>query len=341
MLPILLIGPVVLAAVGGLGAGAKAAVDNSKANKMNKGAQALFDVAKVKLEAARETTVATLEELGEKKLNVWQNQVGRFVDVFGKIKSVEFEEADVEIGELPTPEEIEQMERMSLRCTEILGGGAAVLGAGSLAGVGAYGGVLLLGKASTGTAIGTLSGAAATNATLAWLGGGSIAAGGMGVAGGIIVLGGIVAGPILLVGGGLMHAKARKKLAQARANNATALKHTEEMGNAAALLESIKKIGVQYSDFIDAIVRHFDFSLAQLDYIIESEGNDFGSFTKLGKKKTWLCVEMAGLIKSLLDTPLLTRNGTLRRSALKKLNESRRELNELITGNPTQPANAK
>ncbi len=42
--------------------------------------------------------------------------------------------------------------------------------------------------ASTGTAITTLSGAAATNATLAWFGGGSIAAGGSGVAGGAVVL---------------------------------------------------------------------------------------------------------------------------------------------------------
>jgi hypothetical protein len=41
-----------------------------------------------------------------------------------------------------------------------------------------YGGVMQLGAASTGTLISSLSGAAATNATLAWLGGGSLAAGG-------------------------------------------------------------------------------------------------------------------------------------------------------------------
>lgn len=42
--------------------------------------------------------------------------------------------------------------------------------------------------ASTGVAIGSLSGAAAKSATLAWLGGGSLASGGLGVAGGMIVL---------------------------------------------------------------------------------------------------------------------------------------------------------
>ena len=50
------------------------------------------------------------------------------------------------------------------------------------------------GLASTGTAISTLSGAAATNATLAWLGGGAIAAGGLGMTAGVVVLGGVTVG---------------------------------------------------------------------------------------------------------------------------------------------------
>ena len=45
--------------------------------------------------------------------------------------------------------------------------------------------------ASTGTSIASLSGAAATNATLAFFGGGSLAAGGLGMAGGTAVLGGL------------------------------------------------------------------------------------------------------------------------------------------------------
>jgi hypothetical protein len=44
------------------------------------------------------------------------------------------------------------------------------------------------GTASTGTAISSLSGVAAYNASLAWLGGGTIAAGGGGMAAGAMVL---------------------------------------------------------------------------------------------------------------------------------------------------------
>lgn len=51
------------------------------------------------------------------------------------------------------------------------------------------------GTASTGTAISALSGAAASNAALAWLGGGTLAAGGSGIAGGSQLLG-ILGGPI-------------------------------------------------------------------------------------------------------------------------------------------------
>lgn len=50
------------------------------------------------------------------------------------------------------------------------------------------------GTASTGTAISALSGAAATNAALAWLGGGTVALGGGGIAGGHALL--ALAGPV-------------------------------------------------------------------------------------------------------------------------------------------------
>lgn len=70
---------------------------------------------------------------------------------------------------------------------------------GGSAALGAWGIVSLIGSASTGTALSSLSGAAATNATLAWFGGGSLATGGAGMAGGFWVLGGIVAAPIVFL----------------------------------------------------------------------------------------------------------------------------------------------
>lgn len=68
---------------------------------------------------------------------------------------------------------------------------------GGLAAVGSWSLVTMLGSASTGAAISGLYGAAATNATLAWFGGGALAAGGGGVAAGAMTLGAIVAAPLV------------------------------------------------------------------------------------------------------------------------------------------------
>lgn len=62
---------------------------------------------------------------------------------------------------------------------------------GTAGAVGAFTLVGMFGTASTGVAISSLSGAAATTSTLAALGGGSLASGGLGMLGGVCALGGI------------------------------------------------------------------------------------------------------------------------------------------------------
>jgi len=78
-----------------------------------------------------------------------------------------------------------------------IGGAAGVGIGGAVVGLGpsaAMGVATTFGVASTGTAISSLSGAAATNAALAWLGGGTLAAGGGGMAAGEALL--ALAGPV-------------------------------------------------------------------------------------------------------------------------------------------------
>ena len=99
-----------------------------------------------------------------------------------------------------------------------LGAGGVGLGV-SVAALGptaAMGVATTFGVASTGTAISALSGAAATNAALAWLGGGALAAGGGGMAAGEAFL--AMAGPVgwtiagvALVGSLLLFRRTRKR----------------------------------------------------------------------------------------------------------------------------------
>lgn len=109
-----------------------------------------------------------------------------------------------------TRDELEHWEGLPIAATDVTRGIAGSAGAGLVTMYGVYAAVGALGTASTGTAIGTLSGAAATNATLAWFGGGSLAAGGGGMALGTAVLGGVVVGPAVLVSGFFVAAHAER-----------------------------------------------------------------------------------------------------------------------------------
>ncbi len=89
---------------------------------------------------------------------------------------------------------------MMLAVSELAGFGAGASAAtGTLALVSAYA------TAGTGTAISGLSGVAATNASLAWLGGGATAVGGLGTGGGALLVGGIAAIAAIAVAAGVIY----------------------------------------------------------------------------------------------------------------------------------------
>lgn len=119
-------------------------------------------------------------------------------------------------------------------------GGAAVA---TLAPTAAMWVATTFGTASTGTAISALSGAAAANAALAWLGGGALAAGGGGMAAGNALL--ALAGP---VGWGIAGGAAVAGLFALNANNkkiaAKAQKETKKIKKVRAQLkETMARIG--------------------------------------------------------------------------------------------------
>jgi hypothetical protein len=109
-----------------------------------------------------------------------------------------------------------QFNSQAMDLGEVAGTASKATLAATTAYFGATGAVAAFGTASTGAAISSLSGAAAWNATLAWLGGGSIAAGGGGMAAGAVVLGGLVAAPALLIVGYAFSSKGESDLTQAK-----------------------------------------------------------------------------------------------------------------------------
>ncbi len=152
----------------------------------------------------RKNAQKSFEELGKVRLESLV-VLGKVADVLKKAK---VKERDLENKLSIRKQKLQIWKIASVRAIEILGGIAKAGVTGASTAAAAYGLVGIFGTASTGTAIATLSGAAATNATLAWLGGGSLAVGGGGVTLGTLVLGGIVAGPALLLAGFFAQGKA-------------------------------------------------------------------------------------------------------------------------------------
>jgi hypothetical protein len=107
-----------------------------------------------------------------------------------------FEEIRKDKAAFTEAEQYAKEELEAARQSAMSAGGGIVAGAAvaSMAPTAAMWIATTFGTASTGTAISTLSGAAASQAVLAWLGGGTLAAGGAGTAGGSALL--ALAGPI-------------------------------------------------------------------------------------------------------------------------------------------------
>ncbi|WP_328940710.1 hypothetical protein OG259_02835 [Streptomyces sp. NBC_00250] len=139
-----------------------------------------------------------------------------FQQVFARLKQVDLAElapvdpADAGVSDVA----LRELQHVALTAVASLAGGAA---AGAGVGAVTYVAVGAFATASTGAAISGLSGAAATSATLAWLGGGSLAAGGGGVAAGTLVMTALVAGPALLAAGVLLEWRGRAAKDEQRA----------------------------------------------------------------------------------------------------------------------------
>jgi hypothetical protein len=176
---------------------------------------------------------------------------------------------------------------------------------------GAYSGAALLGTASTGTAIVTLSGAAAHSATLAFLGGGALSIGGAGMAGGVMLLGGLVAGPALAIMGIVAGANAGANLDNARSNRAEARKIAEELKIKEVVCDGIKDRSNMFETLLDNLDTLFKPMVWYLGEVVIKIGVDWNTFSADDKKNIAATASLAKAIKTVLDTPILTKEGAL------------------------------
>lgn len=305
-------------AVGG-GIVGVAVIDDSmetmnRAKEINREAQKIADKATKKRDTIRKSTNDTLAELGETKLSVMSGSILRFAENFSRIKNVRLNDS-VGLEELrdfnPNSQDFLNMKNDGFKAAEIMQGGIGSLAAGTATAAGVYGAVGALGAASTGTAISALSGAAASNATLAWLGGGAIAAGGGGMALGALVLGGLVAAPTLIITGLFMGSKADEALSQAKEQRDEARKYKQDVTNLCSVMEAISTRAKQIKNLLEDLDDKLSPAVSRMVSLIDNRGDDWRYYSQYEKHYVGVAAQLAKTIKTVIDTSLLREDGSL------------------------------
>ena len=316
--------PAIATAAYGLYKSGKATKDKIEANKINENAHNLIELATEIIEDQKKRTSYALESYGSKKLRAFNSVIEDFIQLFGQLKNIELVSSP-ELDKLQLGNDSNKLldnlqNDYNMLMSSGLGVGAG-LGGGAAIAFGAYNGTMVLASAGTGTAISTLSGAAATNATLAWLGGGTLAAGGAGVAGGLMVLGGLVAGPALAVFGLVVGNKAEQALSDAKSNRQMAQTNYDEAILASEKLKAVEEIVNLANRVFSNVTKNLRRSNKELKNIIDVSGTNFENFKDDEKKIVFKSVKYAQLLKAMIDTPILDENGNLVLSTEKKIQE--------------------
>ncbi|EGR4140883.1 chemotaxis protein [Vibrio cholerae] len=214
-LPFILAGAAIVAAGYGAKKGYDGYQDKSEANDILESSKRKYENERSVFDKQNELTNQSLVKLGQMQLKIG-NDFEEFRTIAEKFleKLNQSNSKDLEI-DFPQ-HKLDKIHGLALSTTAYMGKIAGAGAAGAAAAYAVYGGVMAVAAASTGTPIAALSGAAAYNATMAAIGGGSIAAGGFGMAGGAMVLGGVVAAPIMAIAGWAFASHAEEALSDAR-----------------------------------------------------------------------------------------------------------------------------
>ena len=298
-LPLILGGLAAIAGAAGVGAGVHGAVKMKEANDTQKEAQERHNRNLKRFEQESDKTNREMDSLGTLELSILKD-FDQFSDVFEKIQNKpEFKDVAHEKFQIPQYDR-EKLKKASIGAGVLLGGlgGAAVGTAGGFAAAGATtAAVMALGTASTGTAIASLSGAAAVNATLAALGGGALAAGGGGMALGSAVLGAATLGVGLLVGGVIFNIVGGSISDKADEAWAQMLKAENQINQICQYLHELYMAANQYKISLSDMRAQYNLHMRKMERIVLWQGRtDWNTYTAAEQMMIENTVLLVGLL---------------------------------------------
>lgn len=250
------------------------------------------------------------EVYGEIQLKVKKCTIGRFVAFIERIgqrasqSELQFLEGlDISI------QQIEEYKTAAIEAEDWFKGSVSAAVAGAAAGssavtlarsVGTVTVTRFFGLWATEVGISQLGGAAARNATIAWLGGSSMAVGGF-------VLGGITLGPALMVGGFQLAGKGEEALTKAREYEAKVNAEVAKIEAAKDFLKRVKQRIIELDDLVCDLNTRADLGLNELESRAFERNRDASKFQ-----------QVLLLVKALFEivkTPVLDSEGQLNPAA--------------------------
>ncbi|MBQ7196072.1 MAG: hypothetical protein IJS40_01540 [Synergistaceae bacterium] len=292
-LPLLIgIGAAVLGAAGH----SVAKETNEKAQRIANEAQEIYDDAKQSLEIAQSCAEESLNEFAETKKNVLQNSMTRFLLSFERVKHIQ-------LGDTPGLEEIK---KFSIKPADIL---------------------QLQHMADIQDNFGSGTVGVAAGMGLATLGGA-----------GLLSFTGLsaIAGPVMLFTAFSASTKADENLEKAQQMYSQAKSAVSKMRTSETLCNAIQERSEMFDKLLQDCNEYFAMATAKLEDIIFKRVGFFGAmssapipaekFTEKDKDVMAVAFSLAGTVKAVIDTPILSKNGNLDKDSQTKYNEFTRAL---------------
>lgn len=312
--------PIILGAVAlgsaalGVAAGTEGVSNIKEAQKIGERAQERYERAISNLKADLEATNRSAETYGQLQLQVKVHTIGRFIALIekigqrGSLTELRFLDGlEISSGQLKEYKAavIEAEEWLTGGVSAALTGAAAASGAANLAR--SFGTTMVTTTVTrffglwttevvTEVGISQLTGAAARSATVAWLGGGSMAVGG-------VVLGGITLGPALMVGGFQLAGKGEEALTKAREYEAKVNTEIEKVEAAQEFLKRVEQRIEELSELVKKLASRAGLLLDELEAHPFDKQRDAGKFQQVALSFKALA--------EIMKTPVLDEEGNL------------------------------
>lgn len=308
-LPLILLGG--LSVLGGIGGHLSAKEKNEQAQQIADEAKRLYDNARNSLKGAQERTQDSLLALGTTKKQVLDTSIAQFMIAYNRVKEAELSNPG-EIDELKNfmidEQGILQLKEMSDIYESALSSGAAGAATGALVALAASG------------ALSTVTGTLSIAGSLLTVGEFSMAAG---VAGSAVSLGAAatpfaaIAAPVVLFSGISADMKADENIEKAKTMYAEAEAAAEKMKTSEVLCDAISEKAKMFNDLLLELDKRFSYCTALLDGVTKKRMGFFSrkvnakKLTDEEKKLLAITRALAGAVKNVISTPILTDNGEI------------------------------